>query len=417
MWHIDANSTGFSHLGQSWSQPKIGFSALNIASGTPKPVLFFAGGYDTTKDNLTVGGDDTLGRAIYMVDAETGTLKWSLSPEATSATNTQFTGITDSIPSSLAILDSDSDGLTDRLYFGDTGGNVWRLDMPGNNPFSGTTPWTAFKLGEFGGTTHETDRRFFSEPSIARTFISDTIETTTVDADGNSSTVVTQQERPYEAILIGSGDRSTPVSIDTNDKFFMIKDANIISTSFVASPTHPQLAIPATILAGDLYDYTNNPFGQTLSTAAKQTLEIAVGNKKGWYIDFVGEGEKNTASAIVINGIAYFTSFTPAAVSTDPNSCELSDGSGILYAVDLAFGTTVYDWRTWEIAAGIPDTPSIIITKDLVEPDVPCTVDCLPDSGDDAEVIATIKLLAGKIIPLGISLETSRTYLYVTESN
>ncbi len=417
MWHIDASSTGFGHLGQSWSQPKIGFSALNIASGTPKPVLFFAGGYDTSKDNLTVGDGDTLGRAVYMVDAETGALKWSLSPDATSTTNTQFTEITDSVPSSLAILDSDSDGLTDRIYFGDTGGNLWRVDMPGADPFSGTTPWTVFKLAELGGTTNENDRRFFSEPSIARTFISDTIETTTVDADGNSTTVVTQQERPYEAILIGSGDRSTPAATDTDDKFFMIKDANIISTSFVSSPTHPQLAIPSAILADDLYNYTYDPFGQTLTTAARQSLEIAIGNKRGWYLDFLGAGEKNTASAIVINGVTYFTSFTPAAVSSDPDSCELSDGSGILYAVDLAFGTTVYDWRTWEIAAGIPDTPSIIITKDPQEPDEPCTENCSDDDEPEGEVIATIKLLAGKIIPLGISLETSRTYLYVTESN
>ncbi|MBA6362179.1 rRNA (guanine-N1)-methyltransferase [Colwellia sp. BRX8-4] len=416
LWHLDASSPGFSYLGQSWSQPKIGFSALNIENGTPKPVLFFAGGYDTTKDNLTVGADDTLGRAVYMVDAETGVLKWSLSPDATSATNTQFTEITDSVPSSLAILDSDSDGLTDRLYFGDTGGNFWRVDMPGNAPFSGTSPWTAFKLAELGGTTHATDRRFFSEPSIARTYISDTIETTSVDANGTSSTVVTKQERPYEAILIGSGDRSTPAANDTDDKFFMIKDANIVTTSFVASPTHPQLAIPAVILATDLYDYTNNPFGQALTAENLQTLEINVGNKKGWFMDFVGDGEKNTASAIVINGVAYFTSFTPAAVSADPDSCELSDGSGILYAVDLALGTTVYDWRTWEIAAGIPDTPSIIITKDPKAPQEPCEGDC-PPVEEEAEVIATIKLLAGKIIPLGVSLETSRIYLYVTESN
>ena len=104
MWHIDATSPDFKHLGQSWSQPRLGYSALNIASGQPKPVLFFGGGYDTSKDILAVGSGDTLGHAIYMVDAETGTLKWGISPEATSTTNTQFTGITDSIPSSIATL-------------------------------------------------------------------------------------------------------------------------------------------------------------------------------------------------------------------------------------------------------------------------------------------------------------------------
>jgi type IV pilus assembly protein PilY1 len=415
LWKIDAETPGFSHLGQSWSQPKVAYSTLNIVDDVPKPVLIFAGGYDLSKDSLTVpavDNVDTVGRAVYMIDAQTGTLKWSLSPEATSSINTHFSGITDSIPSSIASLDSDSDGLIDRLYFGDTGGNVWRVDMPGSNPFSGSSPWTSFKLAELGGITNETDRRFFSEPSVARTFISNTIETTVSDGEGGTTSVITRQEKPYEAILIGSGDRSTPSAIDTDDKFYMMKDENIITASFVLSPTHPQLTIPSAITHSDLYDYTDNPFDQTMTDTALQTLELAVGTQNGWYIDFVGDGEKNTAPAIVINGVAYFTSFTPAAVSSAPDTCELSDGSGILYAVDLALGTTVYDWRTWGISAGIPDTPSIIITKD---PEEACIGDDCPEEGE--EIIATIKLLAGKIIPLNISLKTSRTYLYVTESN
>ncbi|WP_448549108.1 pilus assembly protein [Thalassotalea fusca] len=421
LWKIDENSAGFSELGQTWSQPRVGYSSLNISNGVPKPVLIFGGGYDISKDSDGPGGDDSVGRAIYMVDAQSGALKWSLSPAASSATNTQVSTLTDGIAASIGVLDSDSDGLIDRMYSGDTGGNVWRVDMPGDSPSSGTSPWTVHKLASLGGTTNADDRRFFSEPSIVRTYISDTIETTTTDADGVESKVVTRQERPYDAILLGSGDRSTPADTDTDDKFFMIRDENIRTTSFVSSPTGEQLAIPTPIAVTDLYDYTDNPFGDFTypysadEKAALQSLEIAVSLKSGWFVDFTSSGEKSTAEAIAINNVAFFTSFTPADSNNFAQTCQLSDGSGKLYAIDLTLGTTVFDWRTWDIAAGIPDTPSIVITKDPDDDDPDtCTDNCEEDPTED---LATIKLLAGKVIPLDFNLKTSRTYLYVTESN
>jgi type IV pilus assembly protein PilY1 len=215
LWHIDG-SGDFSGLGQTWSKPKVGYSALNIVDNVPKPVLFFGAGYSEGKDASGVGKEDSTGVGIYMVDAEGGGLLWSLSTAESSATNTYFSG-TDSIPSPVAILDSDSNGLVDRVYAGDTGGNVWRVDMPGKSPNSATTPWTAFKLASVGGDTDATDRRFFYEPSIARTIITDTIETEVEDEEGNKTINVTKQERPYEAILLSSGDRTTPLSSDTDD--------------------------------------------------------------------------------------------------------------------------------------------------------------------------------------------------------
>ncbi len=418
LWRIDHNTSGFNELGQSWSQPKVAYSTLNIVSGEAKPVLIFGAGYDTGKDNQGVGVDDSSGRGIYMVDAYTGSLKWSVTPNASSATNSQFSGFSDGIAASVAVLDSDSDGIADRLYAGDTGGNVWRVDMPGNSPSSANTPWTVHKLAELGGVTLASDRRFFSEPSIVRTFISDTIKTTSIDQQGLPIVSISKQERPYEAILLGSGDRSSPTSRDSEDKFFMIKDPHINTTSFVAAPTAPQLALPAVITTAQLYDYTNDPFGgfvEPLSAAqqaAKEQLEINVSNKKGWFVDFTDSGEKSTAEALAINGVAYFTSFTPADNTGVSSSCQLADGSGKLYAIDLALGTTVYDWRTWDISAGIPDTPSIIITKDTA---APCVSDCENLQPDPMSNVATVKLLAGRIIPLDFSLKTARSYLYVTE--
>lgn len=406
MWHIDSSSTGFSELGQTWSQPKIGYSKLNIVSGTAKPVLFFAGGYAISKDADSVGSDDSVGRAIYMVDAETGNLLWSAAP---SGATTSFAG-TDSIVSPVAILDSNEDGLTDRLYVGDTGGNIWRVDMPSDNPSSSTEPWTVFKLAELGGITLADDRRFFSEPSIVRTIISDTLETTTIDVDGNTTTMITRQERPYDAILIGSGDRTSPLSTDTQNKLFMIRDKNIFSQSFTGSETAP---IPNAITIDDLYDYTDNPFDQTMSTLEKEALEVAVSNKSGWFIDLTGSGEKSTASAIAIEGVAYFTSFQPATNSE--SSCQIDPVTGFLYAVDLTLGRTVYSWNNRKIleTTGTIERPQIIITQDT-DP-----TGGAPGGGTGEDAVktnATIKILAGRIIvPLGITIDTWRTYIYITE--
>ena len=418
LWHIDASTNGFSRLGQSWSQPKVGYSKINSSSGKPKPVLIFGGGYSTAKDNSGVGADaDTVGTAIYMIDAETGTLLWSATPDAKTTINTQVAGFKNSIPSSVAVLDSDSDGLIDRIYTGDTGGNVWRVDMPGSNPFSSSTPWTVFKLASLGGDSNSVDRRFFSEPSIVRTFITDTIkirETTYEDAGSEEFNVI-HQERPYEAILIGSGDRSTPTGVDTDDRFFMIKDAKIVTESYDNNATTNDPDIPYTV--SDLYDYTDNPFGEftepldSTEKAALEALQLAVGLKKGWYYDYTSSGEKSTAPGIAINGVAYFTSFSPAASNEDTDSCVLSDGVGHLYAIDLALGTTVHNWRKTIISPGIPDTPSVIITKDpVIDPPTQPDTDAPP-----GEKSGTIKLLAGKIISLDISLKTSRTFLYIKE--
>lgn len=414
LWHIDASSTGFSELGQSWSQPKLGYSKLNVSgtgdSAVAAPVLFFGGGYDVAKDTKAPGVADGKGRAIYMVDAATGALKWSLAPDNASTT---FSG-SDSIPSSIGILDSDGDGLTDRLYTGDTGGNVWRVDMPSAAPKDTDDPWTVFKLAELGGTTNATDLRFFNEPSIVRTFISETIETTVTDEDGETTTIVSHQEKPYDAVLIGSGDRSNPIGLDTNDTFFMIKDEHIKTKSFY-SAVEP--IIPATISKSDLYNYTDDPFSKADTTQKYETLAIAVSQKSGWYINLGGSGEKSTSEAIVINGVALFTTFIPPNLDPSVVHCEQPNGSGLLYAVDLALGTAVYNWKNND---GTDDGPpddgppddavrSVKISEQFLGAP---TLIVVPD--DNGESIGNI-IVGREVVNTPFTLQTMRTYLYIKE--
>jgi len=349
MWEISPSTNGFEQLGQTWSQPVVTYSKINIVDGEPKPVLIFGAGYSIAKDAPGPGNHDIIGQGIYMVDAETGNLLWSTTSEASNEKNTQFDEFTDSIPSKIAILDSDSDGFVDRLYTGDTGGNVFRVDMPAATPFDDDEPWTIFKLAELGGDTNENDRRFFNEPTVVRTFFTDTVRTTI-----EGSETVVSQERPYDAILIGSGDRSTPTALDTNDKFFMLRDENIITQSFITN-------VPTKIVFDDshLHDFTDNPYG---STSNSQNLDLEVSQKSGWYFNY-STGERSTASALVVNGEAIFTSFVPGTASG--SSCSLTTGNGFLYAINLFDGTTSYDTRRTLITSTIPDTPILMMEMEM----------------------------------------------------
>ncbi|WP_170309519.1 pilus assembly protein [Litorilituus lipolyticus] len=402
LWHKDSNSTGFSHLGQSWSKPKIGYSSLNVSGTTAKPVVFIGGGYDINKDAPGPGTDDTKGVSAYMLDAQTGTLLWSLTPDGGDKVTT-FAG-KDSIAAGIAALDSTGNGLTDRLYIADTGGNIWRVDMPGNK----IEEFSVFNLAQLGGTTNATDRRFFYEPSIVRTFISETIETKITDKNGKTETVTVHQEIPYDALLIGSGDRSNPLGKDTQDKLYMIKDKNILTQDFNVE------TVPTVITDTELYNYTDNPFEnyESMTTAELETLQIAVSEKSGWYVNLVQSGEKSSAEALAINGIAYYTTYAPPKDPAELVGCKPPLGVGALFAVDLTLGIKRHknlenvrenDSRFIDINNDFLGKPTLIVLPE--------------DDGDDkTKDKATGDIIVGdEIIQADFTLNTTRLYLYIKE--
>ena len=84
MWKIDPTTPGFSELGQSWSIPVVtkipGYYDTVNGRKVYKPVLIFGAGYDTNKDGTGVATADSMGRGIFIVDATTGALVWSVTP-------------------------------------------------------------------------------------------------------------------------------------------------------------------------------------------------------------------------------------------------------------------------------------------------------------------------------------------------
>ncbi|MCH7424382.1 PilC/PilY family type IV pilus protein [Shewanella sp. MM_2022_3] len=332
MWTINPSSDGFADLGQTWSEP-----IVTKIVGYDKPVLIFGGGYDVSFDATPT--TSPLGSVVYIVDAQKGTLIHSFGGSASGAT--VLPGIQGSIPNSVAVLDSNTDGYTDRIYASDVTGNIWRMDLP----TASSSTWTAFKFASLGGSNSD-NRRFFAEPVVAQTMFTNLSEVS-VTTGTETVTTKTHQNVPYDAVAVGSGMRPSPSSTDVNDMFFMLQDRNVVTKSFTGSN------VPATITVNNLYDVTS-------SAPTSETDNINFGTKLGWYYDFSGLGEKSLTAALIVQGKVYFTSYSPPADSVADNVCLVS-GAGKLYAFDLHKGTRSFSQLYYELGERVPDTPQIVI--------------------------------------------------------
>ncbi len=393
-WQIDETSSNFSELGQTWSVPEVttipGYVYDHDNDGNtadiPNPVLIFGAGYDTNKDASGVGTADSMGRGIFIVDALDGSLVWSITPAANSNTNMQHTGLTDSVPSDVSVIDSNGDSISDRIYFGDTGGNLWRVDMPGltNNarPDSSQDSWFITKLADVNGGTVATDRRFFSAPDVVRTKHR---ACTDYDNSANKCNIVSTIN--YDAVLIGTGDRSNPTATDVNNQFYMIRDKRLQpyteapqsvsecnSTPLAGQPPLPydfrcELNDGAGLTASDLYDTTANLI-QDGTVNQKAAASAALESAHGWRISLLGSGEKSLSRSLTLSGSVFFTTFEPH--SNNRLSCKPKAGTGYLYRVNLHDATdvpnpqspgTYYD-RVTELGSLITDTPSPFFGSD-----------------------------------------------------
>ncbi len=315
-WTIE-KSGDFAELGYTFSNPRVGLIAT---AGGPKPVVMFAGGYDLNKDTRgVVGSDDSEGNAIYVVDADTGQLVWKARRgSGGSARVFEHPELKDSIPSTLATGDTNGDGLTDRIYVGDTGGNVWRADIQGAD----TSKWSLTLLAALGrhgagAVGIASDRRFFHRPDIVPS----------KDSDGL-----------FDGVVIGSGNRPNPLdkSGGSINYAFMIKDRRTSAGSGVDQAL--QLA--------QLGDVTSN----CLQSSTPCTIDLS----KGWRLMLEDPGEKVLSTPLTVVGKTFFTTYLPRS-GTGATACSPSEGGGRLYAVSFQDATSVINYDTSDDDASNPD--------------------------------------------------------------
>lgn len=412
LWEVSNNTVGFSSLGQTWSTP-----IITKILGHENPVMIVGGGYSQGYDSSSGSGTNIDGRMVYLIDAKNGSLIHKFGASG----NTDLPGIEDSIVGSIATLDSNSDGYTDRLYAADLGGNVWRMDLPSEDEDT----WSGFKFAELGSALSNGDRRFFYEPVVAQTTFTN-ITNVTITTETGTTTEVVSQNVPYDAVTLGTGNRANPLGLGVNDMFFVLQDRNVNTQQFGSGTG--VTAIPAPLTLENLYDVTS-------AAPETEAENIAFGAKRGWFYNFSVSGEKSLAPSVIIKGKVYFTSFIPTQpVVEDSQSCTVSS-QGRLYALDLHKGgrfNFTYDpdyepglpgfGDPWENVCDncIPQPPKIIIPP-KPEPDPNSD----PKSVLDCETKAKLIIGSGLCdengfnctgtIDLGACLITNKIYYHINE--
>lgn len=199
------------YMGQSWSKPSIAW--VNWG-GVRKRVMFVGGGYDAGGDDgdartngvkgLYEGYESHIynqpnkkGAGVYMFDADNGDLLWWASANASSTSAvttesgviaTQHNDLKYSVASQIRTVDRDGDDLVDHLYFGDLGGQVFRIDLDNKQGKIGAVPKTPVRLLNLNAA--EKSPRFYDMPSFSL-----------YNAGGET----------FALISIGSGNRSEPL--------------------------------------------------------------------------------------------------------------------------------------------------------------------------------------------------------------
>ncbi|PKO84904.1 MAG: hypothetical protein CVU17_01640 [Betaproteobacteria bacterium HGW-Betaproteobacteria-11] len=402
-WKKDnTTDTEYAELGYTWSQPQ---PVSNINAST-NPVLIFGGGYDPEVEDIeactvtsispasynsgtgiytagtvtynagaiTYASSGTgctvasavsttktrsMGRAIYVLDAVTGETVWWASYKGSGA-NLEVAGMDYAIPGDITVIKNISGDKTNRAYFGDSGGNMWRFDFGDANKAN----WKITKIASIGSQATTAN---WTSASSAGTAAQIETARQALRADLRKflypPDVVGQTG--FDVILVGSGDREHPFDNTVVNRFYAFKDhgsdlgpgtgdthyladtnadgaGDTLSiesrVGVVAGSGNPVIShSPAVATDGDLYDATNNCVQQACSgttaaeqLAAKAAQSALLAAADGWFIT-LGTGEKVIGNAVALNGIVFFNTNQPS--QTADTSCVGNLGIARQYEV------------------------------------------------------------------------------------
>lgn len=299
-----ANSP-LSFMGQSWSKPTIAYVNWK---GQRKQVMFVGGGYDLGYESKDYNPSLSKGAGIYMFDADNGDLLWWTSANATTKNDgnkehaLKVATMQYSVVSRINVLDRNGDGLMDHLYFGDLGGQVWRIDLnPDMNASTGNFAQYATRLLNL----HKADGsspRFYDAPSFS----------------------IYGYEEPLAVLSIASGNRSLPVSDERSGEIYNLFDRDVTRTDLYSSTFTP--------LTKDI-DLSSSNALRGIFTADevrnKSIDQVKSLMPNGWVISFnpnarvgkdpdAAQGKKILDEMAVVNKNLYVSVYNPGEQPTCP---------------------------------------------------------------------------------------------------
>jgi type IV pilus assembly protein PilY1 len=292
--------------------------------------MIVPGGYDLQFEDPTfTPGSNTLGNAVYIVDASNGTLLWSTSASGASLNNTNLKY---SITGRVSTLDRDADGLADHLYFADLGGQVFRVDVDNDNQVSTTSTAPLAKrvvrLADLGDSKTGIEKpRFYEAPTV---------------------TVHDVGAERFILVNVASGDRSSPLDvIDTtkggqgktrsaDNAVYGIIDRDVARTDLYTM-ADSSLQTKDLKLASLLANPKTSGKTQGDMLGAART-----GRSEGWYYPLAGTLKKGSLKGygemIAINGDLYVNVYNPEVQATNNDCSAQVVGETVVRRYCLPFG-------------------------------------------------------------------------------
>ena len=341
----------FAEGGESWSSPVVARMDINsVAQNADKAVVVVGGGYDPVHDTTAHPiAPDGGGAGIYILDLISGAQLWRAGSDSSADLQLDVSGreMDRAIPNDVRVIDLSGDGLADRMYATDLGGQVWRFDVyNGQDPSNLVTGGVIAQLGAEGvnGTiTADETRRFYNAPDVS--LITDN-----------------QQQRRYIAVSVGSGYRAHPFDLSAADRFFSLRDGDVFNQL-------PQTA----------YDNYSIISDSDLVEVSGQTQTVITSADRGWKFT-LPMNEKILAESITFDDQVFFVSFTPD--SNAAATCAAGKGTNFLYRMSAVNGDPIVpnidtldplisdiERRTTLQQGGIAPSPTILFPS----PDPSCT--------------------------------------------
>jgi type IV pilus assembly protein PilY1 len=321
LWRIGPSSTVSStpdvtitELGQSWSEPQFGVVKTSASDTVGTPVLFIGGGYSENNSS---------GKAILLINVFTGAVV-KMFKNADPLTSMNY-----SIPSSVTIVDWNDNGFIDKVYVGDTGGQLWRIGkfatstsiaLPFPDCDENIANWDAQVIFISDSSTYA--RKFFYPPALTL-------------------------EKGYDLLFIGTGDRENACATTSSDRYYCIRDKQLAETYYEA----------------DLIDMTGWPALQPSLDTLSADVDANGRLDQGWFIR-LATGEKVLSESLVYYKTTYFTTFVPYADPCVPG------GYGYTYALDYKKAAAVLDFS----GDGTKD-PSVLVGGGIPSKVVPVITD------------------------------------------
>ncbi|MDG0971152.1 MAG: hypothetical protein P8O13_03145 [Porticoccaceae bacterium] len=229
---------------------------LDDADGLPVPVMRL--GYNAETEDLNPKSE-----GIVIINELSGEIIW------------QFSGFdvdTDfSVTANVTVIDRNSDGFADRIYFVDMHGQLWRM----NSQSSESSVWTANRL-----LTLPSGSKFVHAPDV-----------------------IASADNSYDGVILGSGDIDKPFDTRGQNYLVFYRDRGV-SQSF-----------EGTLIGSldDLYEVKFDSGSPVLDVTNVNDIKFS----NGWYLK-LGKGEKIVSRALTANNITVFATHTHCA----PVGCQ-----------------------------------------------------------------------------------------------